>query len=259
VGESARRSPFLALCATTPDRWLVESDSAESSRGRFDSWLGVDKPIIGWMSDHRIDLAALAAAVLGVFVAGVVLGRAMSAVIALAIGLVAGIALGSPVGAAALTLVVMFSVAVFFGGSFVLVGGAVLVAAASAVVVGRRPAVAGVVRRVTTGEAGVPLPRLSVWALAVAPLVAAVAAFVIPPPGDLVGLSGTSRHVMTGLGVVALFVLTGVFVARRARAAGAHRSHALVWGVVSAAMVLVWAFGIFVVGYALDPFKGGSA
>jgi hypothetical protein len=209
------------------------------------------------MNDRRIDLAPLAGAALLVLVGGVVLGRALLGVLCVAIGLLAGLAIGSPVGAAALTLVVVFLLVVAFGGPVAFAAGAALVAAASAVVWRRRPAVARVARRVVTGGTGAPLGGLSAWAFIAVPLAAAGATWLVPPPGEVLGLSGTPRHVVTGLSGVAMLVLAGAFVARRARAVGASRAHAVVWGVVSAAMSLLWAFGIFIAMYVLNPPSGG--
>jgi hypothetical protein len=215
------------------------------------------------MYKRQIDLAVLAGAVAVELASGIMLGGrgVIVALVVVVLGVVAGFTLASPVRAALFTLVVASVIVLVYASlSPLLLSSAAVIAAASAFVLRGRPTVVRAVSRITTGGE-VLRPGVSAWAFIFAPLAAAgllwLAILVHIEPGELLGLSGMWRHLVTGLSVVAIFLLAPTLVLWRARVASIPRLRAGIWAAISGGMVLLWGLVIFVVVYALNPFPGG--
>src|SRR5438270_8919504 len=99
-------------------------------------------------------------------------------------------------------------------------------------------------------------PSPAMWALTIAPLIAlsvhVLVERTIGPPGKAIGLSGTPRHVVTGIAEVALLLVTAVFVGRRAYVSGTHPLAACLLGIAAIAMTYFWALVAFVIGWGLS-------
>ena len=100
-----------------------------------------------------------------------------------------------------------------------------------------------------------------ICAFVVAPLGALAVVYLVElifgPPGEALGFTGTTRHLVTGVSAGALLIVAGVLVGRRAYVQGMHGVGALVLGVLTVAMTYVWGLVLFVLGASLTSPHAG--